>query len=62
MILGEGFRNFADVDPVGYFWALNDFSVPTDLLGPVLLLQYHCAVAALLTLRLMCLIQGLFYH
>lgn len=62
MIFGESFRNFPDVDPVGYSWALNNFFVPTDLLRPVFLLQSHYAIANLLTLQLMltCLIEGIF--
>jgi len=52
MIFGESLRSFADVDAVGYFWALNDLFVPTDLQRPVFLLQCHCAIADLLTLRL----------
>lgn len=62
MIVGESFRNFPDVDPVGYFWALNNFFVPTDWLRPVFLLQHHYAIADLLTLPLIltCLIQGTF--
>ena len=63
MIFGESFRNFRDVDPVEYFWALNNFFVPTDLLRPVFFLQCHYAIADLLTLQLIltCLNQGI-YH
>lgn len=62
IILGESWWSFPGSDSVGWFWALNNFIVPTDMQRPLFLLWCHYTIADLLTLELILtwIIQGVF--